>query len=352
MVFGFRRDEQPDENPVVQVSAAKRHELGSAVALMEQEGALFDVLYPPARYWDEQGSGTTVDEFPIPLDDSGRETRPIAKWVVRADTGAPLGLHSGSYPEQGSYRYLAEMADKMFPGTADSVTLWGNGERVCLTQTLAEPIDLGGGDKIKPQIVWVSSFNGKWATTVYHLMNRLFCQNQLITPNALLKVRHSPRHDQLLNIRASVLEATIHRAEIMANMARTFKDRAFTNEQFEDLVSRIVPDPPKDEEGHQNQNSLNAMTSKRTAMRNAWERECTGWGKIETILNNEGKEVPVRYHGDRWLAYNAIQGAEQHQINAGYDDTEDARKMSLRRAIDGGTRLTDKAQLILAGGSI
>ena len=66
-------------------------------------------------------------------------------------------------------------------------------------------------------------------------------------------------------------------------------------------------------------------------MTNKWNEEREEWGE-----------------GTRWLAYNAVQGAEQHHINSGFKKTEAAQQKSLMKAIDGATPLSTRALTLLA----
>jgi len=79
----------------------------NALAVMENAGALFHVRYPPATWG--------ADDDGHPMVESGvNEGLPLYKWVVRSDTNEPLGLHSGTFAESGSYRYVGEMAENQF----------------------------------------------------------------------------------------------------------------------------------------------------------------------------------------------------------------------------------------------
>ena len=71
---------------------------------------------------------------------------PLYKWAVREDDNEPLGLHSGTYAECDSYKYVGDMAERLFPNSTESCTLFGKGERMALAQNIGDPIDLGDGD--------------------------------------------------------------------------------------------------------------------------------------------------------------------------------------------------------------
>ena len=295
---------------------------GNALAVMKDAGALFKVGYPPAAYLDG-----LFDDIQIPRYLEGKhEGENLYKWVVREDTGDTLGLHSGTYPEIESYEFLGEMAEYMFPNSTTGCTVIGNGERVMLKQDISSSIDLDG-DVIQPQVLWISSFNGTWSTSVMDSMFRWFCSNQIVTGNALFKCRHTENHNYTFETRAGVLEEAVKRARTFASMARVLKDQAFTDEEFKALTMTLVPKPmPFPGETEVAERRWVIVRKKREHMVNKWNEEREQWGE-----------------GTRWLAYNAVQGAEQHHINSGFKQTEAGEEKSLVKAIDGRTPLSTKA---------
>ena len=283
----------------------------NALAVMESAGALFDVSYPPSGY-------NNHGDYVIPK--VGRGTNagaPLHKYVVRGDTGDVLGLHSQSYAETDGYRFLGEIAEAMFPSTTTSCTLFGAGEKVALTQDIVSSLDLGNGDWIQPQICWITSFNGKWRTSAYDLTERLFCQNQLVGQTPLVAVKHTRNHDDLLRMRV--------RAETLKRMALVLKDQEFTDAAFRGLSEQLVPTPEPDAHGK----TVNACNYRRSAFVKHWRREREEFGP-----------------GNRWMAFNAIQGAEQHEINGQVRGLRN-RDRALEKAIDNKTPLADKALALL-----
>lgn len=298
----------------------------NALQALEEAGALFSVDYRPACFQ------TNEHTFDFPEYPEGKhEGTPLYQFVVRTDTDQPLGLHSGRYPNISDYRQLGELAEQTFPNSTTDVRLWGNGEKVALMQQIAKPADLGGGDTIAPHVVWISSFNGQWATGVHSMTTRLFCTNQLIG-GGLLKVKHTMNHNQLFAFRVSVVAAARERAEIMQNMALVLKDQSYTDQQFEELVKTVVPMPPKPEDGELSSRVETMVKKKREEMTRRWNEEVQEWG------------TP-----NKWLAYNAVQGAEQHFVNARGDSEEKREFASLERAINGSTPLVERALVSLNG---
>ena len=289
-----------------------------AHVVMREAGALFDVAYPPSGYED---GGFFPGEMTFPLVKSGvNKGTPTHKYVIRTDTNDVLGLHSHKYAETEGYRYIADMAEELFPGKTTSCTVFGVGEKIAVTQELVAPIDLGEGDIIQPQICWVTSYNGVWPTAVYDLTERLFCQNQLVGM-PLVKVKHTKNHDSLLEMRVRILEGSIARVEALAVMARVLRDQAFTDEQFAELVRDVLPVEP-DMTARQEGNVWN----KRHYCRSAWVRERNEFGA-----------------GNRWMAYNAVQGAEQHRINGRARGGSYDPMKAMEKAIDNKTPLAERA---------
>lgn len=327
----------PYEHPML--NTKKDVDSRNALDVMENAGALFEVHYPAAT-WNDQ------PYYPTIL--SGKnEGLPLYKWVVRTDTDQPLGLHSGTFAESGSYRQVGEMAEKMFPNSATSCTLFGKGERMALTQDIGEKIDLGDGDVIQPSIMWISSFNAQWATGVFDLIGRLFCANQLVGQTPLFSVKHTRNHDITFEQRTSVLVQTIERAEQIGRMAKIMKDQPLVDKEFEALIKKVVPMPPfiKDEHGKDTDRihatAEKRMIANRKAMTAMWQKECAEFGLVYSCVKPSGEEYDV-FDGNKWLAYNAVQGAEQHQISTNFMTTEQAQQKSLIKAVNGRTPYADK----------
>ena len=290
---------------------------------MRRAGALFEVAYLPSAFYRKD-----LDTFSYPRIGSGvNEGKPRHKYVVRTDTHEVLGLHSHTYAETDGYEFIADMAETMFPESATSCTVFGAGEKIALTQDLIDPIDIGNGDVIQPQICWLTSFNGVWPTAVYDLNHRLFCQNQLVgTP--LVRVKHTKNHDTLLEYRIQILEGARERADTLAAMARVLRDQEYTDEQFKELVEGLLPINWEEDAGKR---KVDNIITKRAACGAAWRKEKEEWGD-----------------GNRWLAYNAVQGAEQHNINGRVRGGYYSRDRALEKAIDNHTPLAERAMTLLA----
>ena len=289
----------------------------SLLDVAQRAGADFNVFYPDALYINPH-----TREVVTPRVETGKHTgTPQNVFVVRSDNGATIGLHGHGYPRTDGYKPVLRIAEALFPKCASSLTLFGRGEKVVFGQNIGNTVDLGDGDVLKPMLYWTSSLNGQWTTAVYNVMNRLFCQNQLIGMKPIISVRHTSNHDILLDMRAEILREQIARAELFARMARVLKDQEFTDIQFRELVHNLVPDPAT--------SKVNHILRKRGAMANAWMTERAEFGR------------------NRWTAYNAIQGAEQHRILArGRGGRMDPNR-SLERTLNGKANLAEQAMDLL-----
>ena len=294
----------------------------SLLDVARDTGADFDVAYPEASYI-QPVSGLLV----TPQVETGKHIGTAQNvFVVRKDNGATIGLHGHKYPRTDGYKPILRTAEALFPNCASGMTLFGRGEKLVFSQDIGETVDLGGGDVLKPMLYWTSSLNGTWRTAVYDVMSRLFCQNQLIGQTPIIAVKHTARHDVLLDMRAGILREQIERAQVFAEMARVMKDQDYTDLQFRQLVDVLVPEPEEDEP---HAIKLNRIARERGALMNAWRNERNEWGR------------------NRWSAYNAVQGAEQHRILARDRRGRINEDRALERAIDGKANLAAEALILL-----
>jgi len=299
----------------------------TAHEVMENVGALFDVEYVPASFRD--------NEFYTRV--PGDVGKPMYKWVNRLsddNKSKPLAIHKGSYPEVDGYKHLADMAEFMFPLSSKECTLFGDGERVLLVQQLTDPVDLGDGDTIQSNIIWVSSLNGTWSTKVYDMTDRFFCQNQLIGL-PLISVRHTRNHDNLLSMRVEILEGAKARADAWTGQALEWKDQEMIDSEFFEMVNDLMPIP---EYNRTNDLVRDRIKMKRNNILDRWYKERDAFP-----TSTEPKVA------NKWCAYNAFQGAEQHYINAKGRGHNWSRDRALVKAIDGKTPLATQAFNYLRG---
>lgn len=347
--------------------------------LVDADG-VFLVKYRPAgflpSYTDHESFGMnglpdmSYVETPTVRNRDGNYV-PAYKFAVREDLGSGgqdpvvLGLHGHGYAEENSYVFLADMADELFPDSTVGCTIFDRGQRCMIVQEIGDPVDLGGGDIIRPNIAWTASFNGTWSTGVFDFSSRVFCSNMLNMGKALFKVRRTLNHTSMLEERCEIVKATMERFEKLTAMARVLKDQEYTDSQFYGLMDQIIPEPESitvedqatgihkivpphhQAQRHHEERSL--------AMLTAWGKEKEAWGHDHTFEQEDDTGThrwPVTIkRGNKWLAYNAVQGAEQHYINAGYKPRRIKNQhKALTKAVEGKTPLAGKALAILSKG--
>ena len=295
--------------------------------VMKEAGADFNVRYRAAGY-ESDYSGTH-----IPTTFKAGTERYQYKWVVREDTNETLGLVGGQYPEERSYKYLADIAEEYFPDTASSVKLLADGKRIAISQNIYEAQKVGtsaflADDMIQPTLVWISSFDGSWATKAHNMMLRFFCTNQLGVGNSLFTVRHTKNHIPTLAERAKILEGHKEWIDTYTSQANALAEVPFTSEQMNHFVKMLVPDPKP--------NPDRPYTYDVRAWRPVIE-------KREGIMNKWKDELGHMEMGNKWLAYNAVQSFNQHEQGKG----DRSEEKSLLRALDGKLGFSDKALRML-----
>ena len=285
--------------------------------------ATFPVEYKPAMYL-----GGEFDTPMVPRVDSGKNFgKPKHVFVVRTDPNTALGLHSSRYDKrEDGYRTVIDTAESLFPTTTESCTVYGDGEKLLFTQKIGDDIDVGhSGDVLLPRLVWVSSLNGTWATSVFNMMSRPSCDNQLYGATPLWKAKRTTNHGDLVEIRAEILAKQVAEAERFAFRARIMNDITFTDREFRKIVDQLVP-----VDFGASDRALRNVESKRGSMFYYWRKEVNAWGL-------EGQ------FGNAWLAYNAIQGAEQHHFSKGSAHAK-------QQAVEGKTPYAKHAMDLLMAG--
>ena len=118
--------------------------------------------------------------------------------------------------------------------------------------------------------------------------------------------------------------------------------------QFDRLVKQIVPLPkPFNDDGDIHAIAERRMKQNRDAMQATWRTECTEFGTVRKMQKTPSEQIDV-FDGNKWLAYNAVQGAEQHNINARFNNTDAGKQRSMTKMIKGTTPYAVKALNLLA----
>jgi hypothetical protein len=314
-----------DDDTLARTIAARANFGADSVrAVATEKVADFDVTYAPSGYIHP-----VTGEHVIPTYKTGTyRGEPADQYILRADTRDVVGNMSGRYPTRDGYKHVFDTLDSMFPNSCEGITVYGSGERVVVEQVLDEPFDLGNGDLIQPYIYTRMSLNGTWKTEIIPITRRISCENMLGHVGQLVGVRATKNHDQLLTMRASVVEMSMAQGQALKRMAQTLGDQNFTDLMFTQMMDLLLPTP--DPEAHHK--TVTAWQSKRVACNSSWREE------------KENHPYPTM-----WTAYNAMQGAEQHRINTGGKTDEKARQRALTKALDGKTPIADAAEQYLMG---
>jgi hypothetical protein len=126
-------------------------------------------------------------------------------------------------------------------------------------------------------------------------------------------------------------------------MARMMKDQDYTNSEFNELVKLVVPLPKAfNDEGEIHAAAERRMKKNRDTMGEAWKTECTEFGKVTAIETVDAERIEM-FDGNRWLAYNAVQGAEQHNINSQFNTTEVGTQRAMTKMVNGVTPYAKRA---------
>lgn len=293
----------------------KNGQLMNAFDAALDAGALFEVSY----------DGVALPNGIVPVHEKGvYQGQPLHLQVWRPDTGQRLGLHSGKYPIT-SYSHLVKEIEELFPNSTSGVTVFGHGERLAITQELGEAVDLGGGDTIRPNLLWVTSHDGTWATTGMHLMHRAFCTNQMPFATKFIKVRKTRNHDALLSDRVQILAEAIRQQELITKLAVYLREQEMVDAEFRRMVATLLPAPEENAPTVQH----NKHAARQVAVMNHWR------------LENQGPSA-----GTKWAAYSALQAADYHDlpvVNArGLRTAADRIERSTVALVERNMRLSDR----------
>lgn len=280
----------------------------------------------PMSAWDaalDAGALFPVSFTPVPLPD-GTVPPSGHMQIVRTDTNVRLGMHSDKYPHT-DYANVVAQVEELFPQSTLAVTLFGDGERVALTQQLAEPIDLGGGDLIQPNLLWVTSYNGTWSTCGMHTTFRYFCTNQMPASVKLVKVRKTTKHDEVLADRMFLLKVAIEASENVAARAQRLRQQELDDIDFRQIVAGLMKQPDEDAPTR----TITNWRNRHSAVMANWRAECDG---------------PSAYTA--WAAYSALQAADYHDmptVNArGLRTVADRIERSTVALVDRDMQLSDR----------
>ena len=292
-----------------------------------QVGADFTVSYLEGGYQDDVGG-----DFIVPRYDTGEyKGQPKVRYIINNRTGEGIGNHSGRYPIRDGYTSNFEVLEQSFPNTCESVQMFDGGRRVLVTQNLNETTHLPMGDELARYVYSVASLDGSKRSYSVPKALRISCENQLGLALAIFSAKATKHHDSRLWLQSEVFAQGDRQMADVVGMATNFTNQALTDAEFSRMVARIMPRP---------------LESDSTKAKNKWEKS------RDAVEANWRKEVA--HFGDRnaWVAYNAVQGAEQHKINMNFRTVSDkgyerGLEKSFMSSLEGKTPLADACEAYL-----
>jgi hypothetical protein len=292
-----------------------------------QVGADFTVTYQDGGYWDD-----IAGSFIVPRYDIGEyKGEPKVRYIINDETSEVVGNHSGRYPVRDGYTHNFEVLEQAFPNSCVSVDMFDGGKRVLVTQDLSERVQLPMGDEVARYVYSVASLDGTKRSYSVPKALRISCENQLGLHLAIFSAKATRNHDQNLWLQAEVFAQGDRQMEELLTMAGSFTSQSITDFEFERLVKSILPRP---------------LESDSTKAKNKWEKTRVA------IDANWKKEASLYGDKNLWVAYNAVQGAEQHKVNMEFRTKSDkgyerGREKSFMRSMEGKTPIADACEAYL-----
>ncbi len=290
-------------------------------------GADFTVSYQNGGYWDDE-----LGSFIVPKYDTGEyKGEPKVRYIINDNTGEVVGNHSGRYPIRDGYTSNLEVLEQSFPNTCESVQMFDGGKRILVTQNLNEQFDLPMGDSLARYVYSVASLDGSKRSYSVPMALRISCQNQLGLAKAIFSAKASKHHDSRLWLQAEVFTQGDKQMADVMGMAKQLTAQSLTDAEFSRMVNRIMPRP---------------LESDSTKAKNKWEKS------RDAIEANWRKEVSQFGERNAWVAYNAVQGAEQHKINMNFRTKSDKGyergvQNSFMKSLEGKTPIADACEAYL-----
>ena len=301
----------------------------TSVSLRAQmNGADFDVSYQPAGFL-KQAVAWQEPEFTVPVYEKGEyEGKPKQFYIVREDTNEVVGQHSAKYPKRDAYRHNFQVLDQAFPNTCENVQVWDNGGVCLVSQRIGDEVELPMGDSLAQYVYSVMSLNGTKRTMTIPKARRISCTNALGIAMAIISSKATRNHDERVSFQAEVFEKSNIQLDRLVRTATKLTTKKFSDEDFGRMIDALVPPLEKDASTR----AINKYKRTRNSMLKAWVSEANTF---------DDKNM--------WVAFNAIQGAEQHSVNANFKSEDDygydeGQRKSIFNALEGGTPLADACE--------
>ena len=242
----------------------KMHEPMSAFEAAEKAGATFPVSIRPAymRYEGET-------DIPSALSKEG----PMARFVVRGDTGQAIACHGAGY-KLNPYRWgVLRAAEAFAPNSTIGVDLWPDGRKIIVNQSLPQQEQVDDTIKLASHMMWIDSYDGTWPTMGISFMFNPFCYNQMPLGTRKISVRHLSQHANRLFAGVAELREVLAAQREASQTIAVLNDIEYQPQRFRYMVDRLTGEKPRSE-------------SSRTENR---------WGKPATIcLRSTARTVNIR----------------------------------------------------------
>ncbi len=203
-----------------------------------------------------------------------------------------------------SYQLLFDTAEEMFPNSCNQFSLFGNGERVCFTQTIGELTEFEDGDELFTNLMYTGSMDSTWKTAVYGFMYRPACSNAIPMGTLQLAQKRTTNHDYMLFQKAKVLSGAYGVAEQFVTSARILKQIELNRVQLALEIDKILPVVDEDS----STKSINTRDKMEEGIRYYFEEESEEYGPTA------------------WSLFQAVQSYEFHVKTKGNKSTEEKRQ--------------------------
>jgi len=267
---------------------ANNAEKSNALDLALDAGALFDVHTEPLQ---AGGYVPTIEDGVY----AGQPEKIVHYRTLADGSVKVLNVAHPSHPSS-NYLQVLETAEALFPDSTTKVMSLDGGSRLMFTQEIGSEVDLGGGDVVRPNLMWTASLDSSWSTGAHGLADRWFCTNQMPLAKCHLKVRRTLNHDINLGSKSAILATVMGRFNEFVSDVSTLRHISVTARQFSEMLGALIPAPEADAHG-------------KTV--NAYEK------RVAAVKYYFGEESDGPAAGTAWAAYNAIQSAELHTFTEG-----------------------------------
>lgn len=189
---------------------------------------------------------------------------------VVLNAGVKAGYHAGSY------HYLLETAEAMFPESVTRMQTYENGAIIVFTQDIDDPYIFGDGDSITRSIMYTASLNSVFSTQAIGFSFRPFCTNQIGQGTLQVNQKRTKNHDELLFSKAKIMATyaqAFDRFVANANMLKTLQMTDSLRRRILDEVAPLITDPDA------NQKAVNHAQKRRDGIMYFYEEEAGTFGE-------------------------------------------------------------------------